>query len=59
MDAELDTEFVKSFIKNNFVKPTNKSALLKKALSGLPHLENGFTQQFEKLVINGSGNPEI
>ena len=53
MDAELDTEFVKSFIENNFVKPTNKSAFLKKAWSGLPHLENGFTQQFEKLVING------
>ena len=53
MDAELETGFIKSFIKNTFVKPTNKSAFLQKVWSNLPHLDNDFTQKFEKLVING------
>ena len=53
MDAVLDREFIKSFVKNTFVKPTKKSACLEKAWSNLPHLDNDFTQKFEKLVING------
>ena len=53
MDAESDTEFIKSFVKNNFVKPTEKLAFLQKVSTGLPHLDNDFTQQFEKLVVNG------
>ena len=51
MDAESDTEFIKTFVKNNFVKPTEKS--LQKVSTGLLRLDNDFMQQFETLEVNG------